>query len=221
MKESIEKVHADLVFLQEVLGRHDQHGSRVRDWPNVSQFEFLADRLWPHHAYGKNAIYTSGHHGNAILSKYPIIFSENVDISTNKLERRGLLHAVIEVLFKPLHVICLHLGLFEAGRRIQLNHLCKRIDLLVPHHQALIIAGDFNDWRGSATKVLRERLGVQEVFVRLNGDHARTFPSWLPTLKLDRIYFRALSPFSAEVMTDGVWGKLSDHAAVYAQFSMA
>ncbi len=38
-----------------------------------SQFAFLADEIWPHFAYGKNAIYSAGHHGNAILSKHPIL----------------------------------------------------------------------------------------------------------------------------------------------------
>ena len=41
--ESIRKIHADLVFLQEVQGEHEGHRASVKDWPENSQFEFLAD----------------------------------------------------------------------------------------------------------------------------------------------------------------------------------
>lgn len=222
MKESIELVHADLVFLQEVQGHRERKGGRrrERDWPRGSQFEFIADRLWPHFAYGRNAVYVSGHHGNAILSKYPISSWENVDVSTNRLEKRGLLHAAIEVPrhAKPLHAVCLHLGLLQAERETQVRSLCDRIRRVVPDGAPLIVAGDFNDWRERATPVLRRELGLEEVFMSLTGAHARTYPSWLPALRLDRIYFRCLKAERASALSSGIWGKLSDHVAVYGAF---
>src|SRR5438132_888733 len=81
IREALRTVHPDLVFLQEVLGHHELHSQKVENWPDQPQFEYLADQLWPHFAYGKNAVYTYGHHGNAILSKYPFSFYENIDIS--------------------------------------------------------------------------------------------------------------------------------------------
>ncbi|MEK6705963.1 MAG: endonuclease/exonuclease/phosphatase family protein [Bdellovibrionota bacterium] len=217
MKEAIELVHADLVLLQEVIGHHEVHRNKVIDWPTVSQFEFIADKLWPHYAYGKNAIYTLGHHGNAILSKYPILEWENLDVSTNRLERRGLLHAVIKAprgLSESLHVICLHLGLLESERGTQVNRLCDRIEAMVPVGAPLIVGGDFNDWRGKITKKLDERLSLSEAFLCLGGSHARTFPSWLPVFRLDRVYFRGLAAHSAECLTGPPWNELSDHAAI-------
>ncbi|MEW5853818.1 MAG: endonuclease/exonuclease/phosphatase family protein [Myxococcota bacterium] len=221
IKESIQAVHADLVFLQEVLGHHEEHGKRVLNWPTVSQFEFLADKVWPHYAYGKNAVYASGHHGNAILSKYPITFHENVDVSTSKLERRGLLHAVLEVPnhHRPLHAICIHLGLLENDRQLQIARLCERIDEIVPHDAPLVVAGDFNDWRERATSMLNKRLDVEEAFVKTRGAHARTFPSWAPFLRLDRIYYRGLDLKKADSLTGDPWRKLSDHAAVTAELA--
>ena len=62
----------DVIFLQEVLGHHEVHKKRVNSWPEQSQFEYLAHELWPHFAYGKNAVYTDGHHGNAILESIPL-----------------------------------------------------------------------------------------------------------------------------------------------------
>src|SRR5262245_56525891 len=69
IKEAIEVIHPHVVFLQEILGEHVSHEMEVENWPRKPQFEFLAQESWPHVAYGKNAIYEAGHHGNAILSK--------------------------------------------------------------------------------------------------------------------------------------------------------
>src|SRR5262249_13930372 len=90
LREGIRAHSPDIVFFQEVRGHHTRASI-------ASQFEYLADELWPHYAYGKNAVYTRGHHGNAILSKYPIEFHHNLNISTNRLEHRGLLHAKARV----------------------------------------------------------------------------------------------------------------------------
>jgi endonuclease/exonuclease/phosphatase family metal-dependent hydrolase len=222
MRDAIRTVHADLVFLQEVQGLHDGHGQKISDWPTQPQFEFLADELWPHFAYGKNAVYTSGHHGNAILSKYPMSFWENVDISTNRLERRGLLHGVIEVPHrrKPLHAICVHLGLLEAERKSQVKAICKRLDHMVPHDEPVVIGGDFNDWRVKVNFQIEREMHVHEVFEDLTGSPARTFPSWLPALKLDRIYYRNLKAKQAQTLAGKPWSKLSDHCALYAEFEV-
>lgn len=219
IKKSIELVHADLLFLQEVVGHHELHRNKYEDWPSVSQFEFLADNLWPHFAYGKNAVYTEGHHGNAILSKYPITFFENIDVSTNRLESRGLLHAQIQVpgALTQVHAICLHLGLFEAGRQIQIDQLCNRIESRIPHNAPLIVGGDFNDWQERASPILKRRLQLDEVFLKQSGSHARTFPAWLPIFKLDRIYCRKLHIGEVSIFANGVWSSLSDHAAILAE----
>src|SRR5262245_33783257 len=64
IKEAIQIIPADIVFLQEVLGHHSRHGRKIKGWPTISQFEYLAETIWPHFTYGKNAVYTYGHHGN-------------------------------------------------------------------------------------------------------------------------------------------------------------
>lgn len=230
IRDAIREVHADLVFLQEVLGEHQGWKHRVLDWPEESQFEFLAEEIWPHYAYGKNAVYTSGHHGNAILSKFPISFWENIDISTNRMESRGLLHAVLEVpgpilghatarRSYPVHAICVHLGLLEADRARQTQRLCQRIESHVPHGEPLIIGGDFNDWRRRVSSPLKSKLEVREAFLELQGNHARTFPSWLPALRLDRIYYRGMNARSARTLTGHPWNELSDHIALLVELA--
>lgn len=219
IKEAIREVGADLVFLQEVVGEHAGHRRRLKDWPVATQLEFLADSIWDHHAYGKNAVYSEGHHGNAILSQFPFAFFENIDVSTNRFERRGLLHGIIDVdgQADPLHVICLHLDLLQRGRKIQIRRLCERIEQHVPHEAPLVIAGDFNDWNESLSGPLEEILDVREVFKEKAGAHARSFPSWFPLLPLDRIYCRGLKIVESRCLQGAPWDALSDHNALYAE----
>jgi len=222
IKQAIHTTNADLVFLQEVVGEHKRHSKNVANWPEDPQLEFLADTLWPHFAYGKNAVYSQGHHGNAILSCHPMITWENIDISNNRLERRGLLHVTIESLRPdqlPIHAICVHLDLFEKGRAAQLDRIVQRIIEHVPDDCPLILAGDFNDWRETASPILEERLGVKEIFQQLYGKHARSFPAWFPFLPLDRIYMRGFKAIEANCFTQAPWDSLSDHGAILAVLS--
>ena len=63
IRDALRASGADLVFLQEVGGDHGE------DIPQ-QHYELLADQVWPQHAYGRNAVATSGHQGNALLSKF-------------------------------------------------------------------------------------------------------------------------------------------------------
>jgi endonuclease/exonuclease/phosphatase family metal-dependent hydrolase len=216
MRNAIRSVGADIVFLQEVLGEHSEQSKLLPEALGNSQFEYLADSIWPHQAYGKNRIYALGHQGNAILSKFPIISSSNYDISTNRFERRGLLHVAVDWpgLLDPLHCICVHLGLTGRGRKVQLERLSERIQSEVPQDNPLIVAGDFNDWALSASRVLSSRVGVHEVFHKARGRHAGTFPAKAPLLRLDRIYCRGFEGVDATVLHRDPWSSLSDHAAL-------
>lgn len=198
IREQIHQLHPDLIFLQEICG---------------SQFEFLAEAAWPHVSYGKNAKNAKGHHGNAILSKFPISFSQNTDISKGIYERRGLLHTIVhpDHLTEPLHLICTHLSLFKKDRSKQLSEIIHYVEKHTPDNSPLIIGGDFNDWGSHATEPMVERLGLLESFLHHHGEYAKTFPAWRPLLKLDRIYSRGFEISEAECMTHKSWKILSDH----------
>ena len=217
-REQFRRMQADTVFLQEVRGEHAKHQRRFTHWPSSSQHEFLADSIWQDFAYGKNAVYPAGHHGNALLSKFPILKSENVDISAHLSEQRGMLHCEIGVpgWDQPLHCICVHLGLFAHWRRQQLLTLRQRIETLVPTDAPLIIAGDFNDWRQKAGQILADGLHLREVFEHASGKPARTFPSMLPMFRLDRIYVRGFHILASEVHGGPTFNNVSDHAALSA-----
>jgi endonuclease/exonuclease/phosphatase family metal-dependent hydrolase len=207
LKVHIQNVKADLVCLQEVIGLNNES-------PVSSQFEFLADEIWTHYAYGKNAVHSQGHHGNAILSHYPFTHQSNTDISNHRFEQRGILYGVVNLSKRNdhnLHIMTLHLDLSSWGRMRQVEKLCLLIKAEVPPDAPLIVCGDFNDWREQLTDILLKRAGMNEVFLQQYNAHARTFPAYLPLLKLDRIYVRNLEVKSAQRLD---WHHLSDHLAL-------
>lgn len=210
LREAVRSHHADVVFLQEVLGSHSRHAERYPGWSPLPQYEFLADSLWPVFAYGRNAVYPHGEHGNALLSKFPILQHRNLDISVGDSEERGLLHSILELPgARQLHTVCVHLGLDERQRSQQLKLLCQLLDSL-PAEAPVVVAGDFNDWRQRADRLLAA-CGLVEVFSQAFGAPARSFPARWPLLRLDRIYLRNARSRAPEVMGRKPWSHLSDH----------
>ncbi|MDY7577123.1 endonuclease/exonuclease/phosphatase family protein [Herbaspirillum sp. RTI4] len=234
LRTALVQLDADMVFLQEVQGRHDLHAVRhALNWPQESQHEFLAGQSH-FSAYGMNAVYDHGHHGNALLSRFPIASSLNHDVSDHAYESRGILHCVITLDQREVHCYVVHLGLFGSGRRRQVAALIDAVQNATPPDAPVIIAGDFNDWGNALGDQLCQRLQLREVFDeqhvntgvmaflrKLGGmvprpTPARTFPAALPYLRLDRIYLRGFRIESAEVMRGPVWSTLSDHVPIVA-----
>jgi endonuclease/exonuclease/phosphatase family metal-dependent hydrolase len=222
LREAVRAVGADVVFLQEVVGAHEKHMAYQSNKPAASHYEFLADSIWSEFAYGRNAVYPQGHHGNAVLSKFPILRYENRDVSISGPEKRGLLHCVLFVPGRDIeiHAICVHLGLKEAHRRRQLDLLCRLVNDEVPANAPLVIAGDFNDWRVRAHSVLNRCAGLREVFSHAHGHSARTFPARFPMLRLDRIYVRNAAVHRPIVLPPRPWTHLSDHAPLVAEVTL-
>ena len=245
LKKAIAEFDADVVFLQEVQGRHDHYSDKFGEehhghsqWPESAQHEFFAGESH-HAAYGMNAVYDHGHHGNALLSSFRIENSKNHDVSDHAYEQRGILHCVIETERGAIHCYVVHLGLFESGRSRQTEALIDCVNASAPNGEPVIIAGDFNDWRNTLSAKLRNALGVVEVFDELGagssiGDlvrnlsgrektvrPARTFPAALPWFRLDRIYVRGFKVDTAQVLHGTLWAKLSDHAPIVANLKLA
>lgn len=212
VRHALRDSRANIVCLQEVVGENRRQASRRHNWIAEAQFEFLADQVWHHHAYGRNAVYPHGHHGNAILSDWPLVHTRNHNISVMPLSQRGVLHAVTA---QGLHVLCAHFGLVAWERRRQLAQLLALLAQL-PAEAPLVLAGDFNDWQAATHRRLCEA-GLREV---LAGDGApvATFPARWPVLSMDRIYFRGLQLHTAQRLDAGDWRVLSDHCPLVASF---
>ena len=148
----------DLLFLQEVQGRNEREVSLH------AQHESLSAALGMNAAYGCNAVRELTDHGNALLSRFPILLHENLDISDHKLEQRGLLHVVVDMDGTPVHCLVVHLGLFGGGRSRQVAALVDRIKTWVPLDEPILIAGDFNDWNNRLAPLFVEQLQLYEVF---------------------------------------------------------
>ena len=215
-------VGADVVFLQEVTGNHVKHAEKFNNFTQAPHYEYLADSIWSQFAYGRNAVYTNGHHGNAVLSKFPIVRFENRDISINGPERRGMLHCELDVPGQPhnVHAICVHLGLLETHRTQQVKMLCDMVRKEIPSRAPVVVAGDFNDWRRKAHAQMARGANLHEVFVHAHGHAARTFPARLPMLQLDRIYVRNAVGHAPIVLPSNPWSHLSDHAPLAAEIRL-
>jgi len=220
MRDAIAGLNPDFVFLQEVQGEHRRREKRIDSWPDSPQFEYIAENIWPHYVYGKNAVYQSGHHGNAILSKYPFERFENINLSNINRASRGILHTQLIIDNQTIHLLCVHLGLFKAERAEQCKALMQRIKDVVPQDEPLLMAGDFNDWRTVISKPLADDLGVEEAFVTIEGQHARSFPAIRPALCVDRVYFRGMQVQEVACLHGKPWRMLSDHLPLYARFEL-
>ena len=221
LRDAVRTVSADIVCLQEVMGAHEVHPMHVENWPDISHYEFLADTMWSDYAYGRNAVYPEGHHGNAVLSRYPIEHHENHDVSVGESEKRGLLYCRIALPDRdlPLHVASVHLGLREAHRQAQLEMMSAWVNGL-PEGEPVVVAGDFNDWRQRANHPLKNQAGLDEIFTRAHGRPARTFPVRFPLLRLDRIYVKNAHASAPTALALRNWRHLSDHAPLSAEIHL-
>jgi endonuclease/exonuclease/phosphatase family metal-dependent hydrolase len=223
----IEALDADLVCLQEVRHFHRRDARRFDrssfGWPAQGQAEFLAPEGYDV-AYRSNAITRGGEHGNALLSRWPIGDARQHDVSDHRLEQRGLLH--VPVLWEgiALHAVVVHFGLSHASRVRQVHRLCDFIEREIEDHEALLVAGDFNDW-GERLDAQFAEAGLRRARAPLTSAAAAartlTFPSIAPLFALDRIYTRGLRCLSTFVPRGSTWARMSDHLPLVAEFELA
>lgn len=185
----IEHYQPDLALLQEV----DHNVKRSR---KDRQVDVIGDRLgYRHRTYFPNVqVRGGGEYGNAILSKFPLTETVNIDLTIPPRKRRSVLHARYRVRLaempgrhtRTIHVYNLHLGLSGGERKIQLRKFLDSHPFVGLHTRTpIIVAGDFNDVWGTLGRKLLAPAG----FRGLNKP-IRTFPAWGPVRALDSIYVR-------------------------------
>lgn len=211
---AVEQFDADIVCLQEVRRHNRKLEKTFTRWPDLDQAGYLSPEGYES-AYRTNAVTRHGEHGNALLSRWPVLDVKHSDVSDHRFEQRGLLHTQLFVEGQDVHVIVVHLGLIHASRERQVKQLGQYIAKEVPESAPLIVAGDFNDWAAKLLKPMRD-LDLQT----FDALRLPTYPSRLPLLHLDRIYSRGLRPLSAHVPHGRVWSRMSDHLPLIGEFEL-
>ena len=211
---AVEQFDADIVCLQEVRRHNRKLEKHFTRWPELDQAGYLSPEGYES-VYRTNAITRHGEHGNALLSRWPVIDTKHSDVSDHRFEQRGLLHVQLLVDGVDVHVVVVHLGLIHASRERQVQRLGEYIATAVPSSAPLVVAGDFNDW---GAQLLRPMAALD--LRTFEGIRLATYPSRLPLLHLDRIFARGLRPVSAHVPHGRVWSRMSDHLPLIAELEL-
>jgi endonuclease/exonuclease/phosphatase family metal-dependent hydrolase len=219
---AIEQLDADIVCLQEVRKVHRREEKYFKHWPEMPQAEFLAPPGY-FAIYKTNAVTRHGEHGNALLSRWPVVSHRHEDISDHRFEQRGLLHVEVQVgeshhhqpVNVNVHVIVVHLGLIPASRVRQVKQLYRYIEREVPKDAPLLVAGDFNDWGNRISNMM-----LAQQLTEWQAPKQWTYPSRLPIVQLDHVYAKGLTPVSQMVLHGKIWRRMSDHLPLVAQFDL-
>ena len=195
--ELIDRWDPQIVALQEVDSRRDKE---------INPFEFLQRELGEHGIGAKSITTDDGDYGQMLISRWPMTGTEIHDLSFPEREPRRAIASRIETPHGPLRIVATHLGLSIHERRAQAE---KLLAIAGREPVTTVIMGDFNDWfwAGSVRKALSRELPGRTRF--------RSFPSFCPLLRLDRVYCR---PARALVRgyTDRAARAISDHLPVIA-----
>ena len=214
LAHAVEQFDADIVCLQEVRRHHRKLEKHFTRWPDLDQAGYLSPEGYES-VYRTNAVTRHGEHGNALLSRWPVVESWHSDVSDHRFEQRGLLHSQVLVDGIDVHVVVVHLGLIHASRERQVQRLGEYVATQVPAGAPLIVAGDFNDWGAQLLKPMAA-LDLRT----FDGIRLPTYPSRLPLLHLDRIFVRGLQPISAHVPHGRAWSRMSDHLPLIGEFEL-
>lgn len=163
-----------IVALQEI-------DSRRRKSSQPDAFAYLEEELGGHAHSSRLISAPDGDYGHAIISRWPTSEVRYHDLSYRQREPRAAIEAIVHTPHGPLHLVAAHLGLSFNERHYQSLRLA---DIVRGGSYPTVLTGDLNDWigRGSVQRT------IGELFP--GHSHLKTFPSFLPLLRLDRIYCR-------------------------------
>ncbi len=211
---AVEQLDADIVCLQEVRKLNRREAAHFSHWPELPQADYLAPEGYEA-VYRTNAVTRDGEHGNAMLSRWPVLGHRHEDMSDHRFEQRGLLHSEVNVQGLALHVLVVHLGLIRASRVRQAVQLDQYIRREIPARAPLIVAGDFNDWGERVHRHFAD-MGLRTFEPAAHP----TFPARLPLVQLDYVYARGLLPLRVQVPRGRGWWRMSDHLPLIAEFGL-
>lgn len=191
----LKEIDADIIGLQEVdatlnatpFERRTQYrftDPLPKDLPEPSghtQLEYLAAATGLHPVEGYLIHNRWGLFGNAILTRHPVTDVRRIDLTVRGgRSRRGAIDVGMTIDQKELRFVVAHLGVTLWERHFQVGRLLKALG--EDRTPLMVMVGDFNLWVSMLPKLRRfyGRLG--------HAPFARTFPSRMPVLSLDRIW---------------------------------
>lgn len=207
--EFLEREQVDIALIQEMDTRSSQRDTD----------EDIADLCGGHFSslIASPAIeLEQGWYGNAILSRFPALFNNTLDVSQQGFQPRNVQEAVLQTEEGPLHVVNTHKGLNRLERRRQLALLDQHLRQSDRSQQLpLFVGGDFNEWQffSSAFKHLNQVLFPHPV--------AASFPTRWPLFRLDRLWSRPANLIRrALVLKTPETRVYSDHYPVLAEVQL-
>lgn len=201
----------DVVILQEV--------DRGRAWSaRLDMPAVLGTRLAMQWAFGANVVRSpSNQYGTAILSRYPILSSDNTLLPTSRgQQRRGLLQATLDVGGIELEVFDTHLDNTSGTDRVrQMTAVAGIID---SRPAPKLLGGDFNSVPGSPV-LAQARSVLVDSWQVVGAGPGLTAPSGRPRVRIDYLMYD--SSVDVEIVPrrmDVLPTSSSDHRAVMASY---
>ncbi len=211
ISDALRASSADVVLLQEV----DQlrYASGRIDMPAV--FSAQLDLAY---AFGKNVPHADGGgYGTLILSRFPLVSVKNTFLPQPRdTQRRGLLHAVIDVDGTEVSIYNTHLQNADLPARML---QAGSIDAIVSADpRPRILGGDMNAPPGSGPMNIITRRWT-DTWSTVGNGAGRTAPAGSPRARIDYLLHggEGIAPLAADVLPI----RLSDHLAVRASYRLA
>lgn len=204
IQQLLDEMNIDIAVFQEVETRVSRGGCN-------EDITTIAGANRPHHVFAPSIIHHDGWYGNLIVSKYPVIrgIVHNLE-TTAQYEPRNAVDALIETPLGKIRVIGTHLSLSIFERRSEARNLIRLINAVEEKEKnPILLMGDINEWQ------------VPSKLLKFLDSHMTpipcrsSFPSWLPFLKLDRVWYQGdRLNVSAKTLGTKSVSKLSDHLPV-------
>ncbi len=211
VRELMDRLDIDVGIFQEMDTRRSRGGG-------PADINLLAGPDRPHHFFGPSMFDTAeefsgieedrGWFGNLMVSRYPLTrgMVHNLETAAHR-EPRNAMDALVNTPYGNIRVIGTHLSLSIFERRSEARNLLRLIKAVEETEKnPILLMGDLNEWQVPSR--LLNFLDSHMTPIPCKG----TFPSFLPVLKLDRVWYDApqLKITAHRVPAKGI-RHLSDH----------
>jgi endonuclease/exonuclease/phosphatase family metal-dependent hydrolase len=200
----LEAAQPDISALQEI-------DARIRALA-LDPFSYFADLFSWTAVSARTLTAQDGHYGHIVMSRWPIESLGTMDLSVPRREPRKAIFGAVSTPRGRITVVAAHLGLMFGERRTQLARLKQRLAEI--EDRPIVALGDFNDFRGRGL-AQRSLCPPLEPVPALG-----TYPSRLPVLPLDRIWYsKPLELHAIATIRDAE--HVSDHLPLLATLHLA